>query len=68
VPASNAAIISLASIPRLPKAVAGRGVEIEAVDALEIGDPAPRLLVEGRLSLEGVQRDPFQQVTPRKKA
>src|SRR6267143_1327681 len=42
--------------------VARVGIEIKAVELLQILDSPERLFAERRLPLEGVQNDPFQQI------
>ena len=42
--------------------MAGAGVQVQAVDALELDDAAARLLAERSLALEGMEHDAFEQV------
>jgi hypothetical protein len=42
-----------------------RRAQIERVDLLQLRDPAHGLGAEGRLSLEGVQHDPLEEVPQR---
>src|SRR5262245_8879558 len=46
----------------LVEAMAGARVQLETDDALQLRDPATRLLAKGRLAVEGVEHDPLEQV------
>src|SRR5512146_3554077 len=57
-----AAASGRASGRRLRQLVARRGTEVQTIEALQLPDPLQRRLVEGALSLEGVQHDALEQI------
>src|SRR5262245_30724864 len=53
------------ALPFLPQQVAGRGIEVQPVDLLQLRDLAARLLGKGELPVEGVQADPLEKIAER---